>query len=98
MTKKAHKKTDAVVKTQTTKPIADSTEKTVMIPVEKLLKPDDYFRKEGLDAEAKKMLFKEIGIKHPSKKPNHRRQPDSEDRKGQIGFYKGQFFKIDRAH
>ena len=60
--KKAHKKTDAVAKTQTkaSKSIADSTEKTIMIPVEKLLKPDDYFRKNGLDAEAEKMLFKKL--------------------------------------
>jgi ParB/RepB/Spo0J family partition protein len=55
---KVHKKKEAVVKTnQTQKP-----EKTVMIPVEKLLKPDDYFRKNGLDAEAEKMLFKKIKI------------------------------------
>lgn len=61
---KTQKKTKAVVKTQTkaSKPILDSTEKTVMIPAEKILEPIDDFRMMELDAEAKEMLLKKIEI------------------------------------
>ena len=54
----------AVVKTQTkaSKPILDSTEKTVMIPVEKILKPLEEFRTMEKDAEAEDKLAKEVEL------------------------------------